>query len=302
MTDPMIEVQAAGSFNIVGDDLNSTITPWTETQTVYQALKNNSGALFETNGNQSFLVDGCDNNEDTKLGAYYSLHNISIWANPKVEEETAPIFVMAKPDNSSFQLSMTNCNVFDSRGSLSGQEPIISITPRDAEGDRRISTSLILRDTFFYKEGNNIQEGNGRDAFIYADYESTKRPSNWLISNCIFYHGIRDLNGTSSGIIVTKVPIIPFVRSVFWLTIRMNNNEFNWNLRNSGGSPYILYDLNNDANNRNSILVINKGSSIASCNTIDTTVPIVRTEPNMIGAPNLFGPIIIDRPITINRS
>ena len=213
-----------------------------------------------------------------------------------------PIFNIIKPDNASFQLSMTNCNVFDSRASLSNQAPIISITPKSPESDRRISTTLILRDTFFYKDGNNVQEDNGRDAFIYADHESTKRPSNWLISNCIFYHGIRDLNNTSSGIIVTKIPQPISQRANPWLTIRMNNNEFNWNLRNSGGTPYILYDINNSSFNRDSVIVINKGSSISNCLTIDNTVPIVRVEPNLVGAPNLFGPVTLDVPITINRS
>ena len=307
MTDPMIEVQDGGSFNIVGDELNSKVTVWNQMGTGRLSSGYNMGAMFETNGNQIFLTDSSKDDPETGLGSIYSLYNITIWANPKNEQENGNLFQITKNDNDSFKLSLTNCSVFDSRTRMStsnGKSAIIRIGAASEEDDRRVSSSLMIRNTFFYRDGNpNLGEQvDGADSFIYADHESTKRPSNWLISDCIFYNGSSVLNGKSSGCIVTKIPAVVSTRRTPWVSIRMNNNEFNWNFRNSGGSPYIIYDIINNSNNRNSIYVINKGSSISSCNTIDNTVPIVQTVPNMIGAPNLFGPITLDNSLTINKS
>ena len=306
MTDPMITVDKGGSFNIVGDDLNSKTTPW-NISGIGSLISGsyNTGALFETNGGQCFLSDYAGNagEENGNIGTYYSFHNITIWANPKNEIESKSIFDITKPDTGSFQLSLTNCSVIDSRENLlDGLYPMIYIKAQSDEDFRRLSSTLILRDTFFFKEGNTVLEENGRDSFIYADHERNKKPSNWLISNCIFYHTNGALGGSSTGCIVTKIPVNRSLRTAPWLSIRMNNNEFNWELRNSGGTPYILYDLNNDPNSVNSIVVINKGSSIASCRTTDNTIPIVTTQPNLVGAPSLFGPITLDIPYTINRS
>ena len=75
----------------------------------------NMGAMFETNGNQIFLTDSSKDDPETGLGSIYSLYNITIWANPKNEQENGNLFQITKNDTDSFQLSLTNCSVFDSR-------------------------------------------------------------------------------------------------------------------------------------------------------------------------------------------